>query len=85
MQTTGTQDVLSGLAEKQRVQVVARYRMANGRFSAWADSDRRAMAQALFEVEDELEHRLASTGMAPSDPRMGPVRALKSASQCSAG
>lgn len=72
--------VLRGLPDQIRSDVIAEWRKRGGSVQAWDRAAKLALSEAIFSVENELEHKLAMTGaIAPSSPRFGTVRRLNAA------
>lgn len=53
-------DAMSGIPEATVERVKAAYRATGGRYSVWDASDKQAMIDALFVVENDFEHRLVA-------------------------
>jgi hypothetical protein len=75
--TMGIGQVLRGVPERVRSEVVLRLRENGGSPSSDGGRDGKALlAEAIFAVEDRIESELAAKGVGPRDKRMGVVRLL---------
>jgi hypothetical protein len=69
-------NLLAGLPDSIRSEVVAKYRENGFRVSEWGRAEMFGLSEAIFQVENKHEHALAVTGTAPSSPRMAVVRRM---------
>lgn len=58
--TSSATDALGGVREVHAAKVRATFRELGGRFSTWDDASRLLLVEALFGVENDLEHRQAA-------------------------
>jgi hypothetical protein len=67
--------LMRGVPEKTRALVMAAYRQRGGTFSGAFDRAQKVnLCEAIFEIEAEMEHALSH--LAPTHPRLRPVRLL---------
>jgi hypothetical protein len=63
--------ILAGIEEKYRKVIAAAYKRRGGRFTSWTYEDHIALEAAIFETENELEHRGARNGCSDIEPVRG--------------
>ncbi len=78
MKPTSMRALLSELPSRLRVQIKDAFAKRGGR-PPLTRAVMPILEDAIFQVENELEHKLAATGLAPSHPRMSPVVAMRRA------
>ena len=62
---------LEGLSDLDRAVVAAAYKRRGGKFGRWRREDWPALEAAIFERENELEHRGARSGCSDHEPVLG--------------
>ncbi len=63
--------VLRGIPDVHRDAIAKAYKRRGGRFTTWTYEDWIALEAAIFETENEHEHRGAARGMSDVEPVLG--------------
>lgn len=66
--TASASAVLRGMDDRHRTAIAAAYKRRGGRFTSWTYENYIALEAAIFETENELEHRGARNGCSDVEP-----------------